>query len=179
MLFLDLDFADVARVLDDLGNVRLVSATNFASDTLSQVRESTVHPVLPENTDTITEWRKVGLNHAKGSVDGPEDEEDDEEVMRVPETLKVRTARSFGSGKSDCHQGKEHDVTAPSRTGGKIGQNEAHESQPVACGEPGEIIPVRNSVNPGEEDYGPGDQLMEGDVLVERYYVVERRTTRH
>ena len=78
MLFLDLNFADVARVLNDFGNVRLVSAPNFTSDTLSKVSEPTVHPVLPENTDTIAEWRKIGLDHAEGSVDRPKNKEDDE-----------------------------------------------------------------------------------------------------
>jgi hypothetical protein len=106
VLLLDLDFADIARVLDDLGNVRLVSATNFTSDALSQVRKSTVHPVLPKNTDSIAEWCEVGLNHAKGSVDGPEHEEDDEEVVRVPETLKICTSRAFCGCKGDRHQRK-------------------------------------------------------------------------
>jgi hypothetical protein len=101
VLLLDLDFADVARMLDDLGNVRLVSSANFACNALAEVSESTVHPVLPENTDAIAEGRKVGFDHAESSVDGPKDEEDDEEVVHVPKALKVCSSCLFRSRECD------------------------------------------------------------------------------
>jgi hypothetical protein len=69
VLLLDLNLTNVARVLDDLGDVRLVASSDLTRDTLSQVRESTVHPVLPEDTDTIAERCKIRLDHAKGSMD--------------------------------------------------------------------------------------------------------------
>lgn len=78
VLFLDLDLAHVAGMLNDLRNVRLVPSSHFTCDTLSQVRKSSIHPVLPEDTDAVTEWRKVWLDHAEGAVDGPEDEEHNE-----------------------------------------------------------------------------------------------------
>ena len=36
-----------------------------------------------------------------------------------------------------------------------------------------------NRVHPGEEYNGPSDELMEGDILVERNNVVQGRTTSH
>lgn len=69
VLFLDLDLTHVAGMLNDLGNVRLVSSPNLTRDTLSEVRESTIHPVLPEDTDTIAKGRKVWLDHAESTVD--------------------------------------------------------------------------------------------------------------
>lgn len=38
---------------------------------------------------------------------------------------------------------------------------------------------MRNCVEPGEEDDGPSDQLMECDVLIERNHVVQRRPPGH
>lgn len=104
MLLLDLDLAHITRMLNDLRDIRLVSPSYFTRNALSQVRESTIHPILPEDTDTVAKWRKVGFDHAESTMDGPEDEEHDEEVMRVPEALKVRPSRLFRSGERDRHQ---------------------------------------------------------------------------
>ena len=179
VLLLDLNLADIARVLNDLGDVRLVLSPNFTGDTLSQVGKSTVHPVLPKDTDTIAEGRKVWLNHAEGSVNGPEDEEDDEEMVHVPETFKVCTTSLFRSSQCDCHKRNQHDITTPTRSSSKVGEDEAHESKLVACRESGQIVPMCNRVHPGEEYNGPSDELMEGDILVERNNVVQGRTTSH
>lgn len=179
MLLLDLNLADVAGMLNDLGNVGLVSATNFTSDALAEVGKSTVHPVLPEHTDAVAKGRKVGLDHAEGAVNGPEDEEDDEQVVGVPEALKVRTPRLLRSCECDRHQSHEHDISTPARASREVGQDEAHESEVVTSSESGKVVPMRNGVDPGEEDDGPRDQLVESDVLVERNDIVERCSTSH
>ena len=36
-----------------------------------------------------------------------------------------------------------------------------------------------NGVDPGEEDDGPGNKFVKGDVLIERDYVVQWRATSH
>jgi hypothetical protein len=179
VLLLDLDLADVAGVVDDLGDVCLVASAHLTGNSLGQVCKSTVHPVLPEDTNTVAEGRKVGLNHAEGTVDGPEDEEYDEHVVRVPEALKVGTARLLGRREGNRHEREQHNVSTPSRAGGKVGEDESHEAQLVDGGKLGEVVPMGNGVDPGEEDNGPGDQLVEGDVLVEGDNVVQRRTTGH
>jgi len=78
VLLLDLNFADIAGMLNDFRYVCLVSSSNFAGNALAKVRESTIHPVLPEDTDSIAEGRKIGFDHTEGAVNGPKDEEDDE-----------------------------------------------------------------------------------------------------
>jgi hypothetical protein len=179
VLLLDLNLANVAGMLNDLGDVRLVASTDFTRNALTEVGESTVHPVLPENTNAIAEGRKIGLDHAEGTVNGPEDEEDDEEVMRVPEALKVSSACVLGGCECNCVQSDEHDISTPARSSRKVGQDEAHESKVVTGRESREVVPMGNGVEPGEEDDGPGDQLMEGDVLVEGNDIVQRCPTSH
>jgi hypothetical protein len=76
VLLLYLHLHNIAGMLNDLRNVRLVSSSDLAGDSLQQVDEASIHPVFPENTDSITEGCKIRLNHTEGSVDGPEDEED-------------------------------------------------------------------------------------------------------
>lgn len=90
-------------MLDNLGNVCLVSATDFTGSTLGKISEPTVHPVLPEDTDTVTEGREVRLDHAEGTVNGPEDEEYNEQVMSVPESFELSPSRLLGC--SDNHGG--------------------------------------------------------------------------
>jgi hypothetical protein len=179
VLLLDLDLANVAGMLNNLRDVRLVSSSNLAGDTLSQVRESTVHPVLPEDTNAVAERRKVGRDHAEGAVDRPEEEEDNEKVMGVPEALKVLPACLLRRCERNRHQSNQHNVAAPSRAGSKVGQDETHEPEVVRCGELGQVVPMCDCVNPGEEYDGPGDQLVESNVLVERDDVVQRRATSH
>jgi hypothetical protein len=179
VLLLDLNLANVAGMLNDLGDVRLVASTDLTRNTLTEVGESTVHPVLPENTNAIAEGCKVGLDHAEGSVDGPEDEEDDEEVMCVPEALEVGSSCILSSCKCDRIQSDEHHVSTPARTSSKVGENKAHESEVVAGREPCKVVPMGNCVEPGKEDDRPGNQLVEGDVLVEGNDIVQRCATSH
>jgi hypothetical protein len=179
VLLLDLHLTDIARMLNDLGDVRLVASTNLTRDTLAQIRKSSVHPVLPENTDTIAEGRKVRLDHAERTVDGPEQEEDGEEVVRVPEALELGSSLLLGC--SPCHgcERSQHDVASPSRACCEVGKKEADEAELVGLGKHPQISPMRNRVNPGEEEDGPPDQLVESNVLVERNDAVERCPSDH
>ena len=127
MLLLDLNFADVAWVLNDLGDVRLVASTNLTRDTLAQIRESSIHPVLPENTDTVAEGRKVRLDHAEGTVYGPEEEEDGEQVVRVPEALELGPSILLCGCPTHSRERSQHDVTCPSRAGCEVCEKESNE----------------------------------------------------
>jgi hypothetical protein len=179
VFFLDLDFANVTGVVDDLGDVGLVASAHFTRNALGKVGKSTIHPVLPEDTNAVAEGRKVGLDHAESAVNGPEHKKDDEHVMCVPETLEVRATRLLGSCNGNGHQREQHDVSTPTRSCGEVGEDETHESEFIECGEAGEVVPVSNSVDPGEEDDSPGDELVEGDVLVEWDDIIQWRTTGH
>lgn len=103
VLLLDLDLANIARVLNDFRDVRLVSSSNFTCNSFGQICETSIHPVFPEDTDSIAERRKVRLDHAEGAVDRPENEEDDEEMVCVPKALKVGSSWLFCSRKRDGH----------------------------------------------------------------------------
>lgn len=120
MLFHDLDFDDVGRVLNDLGDVGSVLSTDFTPGTFCEVAQSTGHPKLPENSNRGTEGSTVGLDHAERSVERPEEEEHHEQVVSVPETLEVGTTRSLQCGSSHCHQASQHDVSGPTRAGGEV-----------------------------------------------------------
>lgn len=120
MFFLDLHFHHIAWVLDDLGDIRLVSSSDLAGNPLSQIRKSSIHPVLPEDTDTVAERRKIGFDHAESTMDGPEYEEDDEKMMRVPESLELGSSRLFGCRHCHCREGNQHNVSGPSGAGCKI-----------------------------------------------------------
>jgi hypothetical protein len=152
VLLLDLDFAHIAGMLNDLGNVRLVPSTDLARDALSQVCESTIHPVLPEDTNAVAVWRKIGLDHAESAMDGPEDEEDNEEMVRVPEALKVCPSRLLCCCQRNRHQCEEHDVSTPAGACCKVGKNKAHEPEVVGGRESGKVVPMRDGVDPGKED---------------------------
>ena len=166
-------------MLDDLGHVRLVTPTNLTRCPLSKIGESTVHPVLPENTDAVAKRRKIRLDHTKGSVDGPENEEDDEQVVRVPESFELSSSRFLGCCPGHGGQGDQHDISTPSRPSSKVGDEESDEAELVDLGEYPQIPPMRNGVQPGEKDDGPPDQFVEGDVLVEGNDAVEWSPTGH
>lgn len=179
VLLLNLDLADVAGVVDDLGHVGLVSSTHLTRNAFGKVGKSAVHPILPEDTNAVAEGRKVRLDHAEGTVDGPEHEEDDEHVVGVPEALEVGAARLLSSSNGDGHQSKQHDIATPSGSGSKVGEDEAHKAKFVECSETGKVVPMSDSVNPGEEYDGPCDQLVECDVLVEGNDIVKGCATSH
>lgn len=110
MFLLDLQLNDIAGVLDNLGNVRLVSSTNLPHHSFQQVDESAPHPILIEDTRTEAEGRCICLDHTECTMDGPENEEHDEEVMGVPEPLKVDPLEPVHGCDDHRHKCSEHDV---------------------------------------------------------------------
>lgn len=182
MLLLDLDLADVAGMLDNFGDVSLVTSAHLTGDTLCKIDKSTVHPVLPKDTNSLspdrnTEWSNIGLNHAERSVGGPEYKENHEHVVRVPESLVVGSACLLHTGDDHARQGDEHNVTCPARSRHQVSEQEAVDTKVVLGRNLGKVIPVSDGVNPAEEENGPGDSNVEGDVLVELNDAVERRLT--
>lgn len=144
-------------------------------------------PTYPEDTNGVerAERRPVGLNHAEHTVELPVDEEDDEEVVRVPEPLEVGTATLLNSEPDHDSEGGGHDPSSRTRTSDEVGGNEGKELLPegyrvwIDHDELGKVDHVGDNVHDGEDDNGPGDSLVEGDVLVERNEGVERRPTEH
>lgn len=174
MLLLDLDLAHVAGMLDDLGHESLVPASNFSCDSLGQVEETTVHPVFPKHTGTGAEWRKVLRNHAEFTVDGPENKENDKEMVAVPEALEVGSSLLLNGSPHHPAEGDEHDISRPAGSGDEVSEDESHEAKLVLRGEASQVVPVGNGVAPGEEEDGPGGENVECDVLVCRFVSWQR-----
>lgn len=111
----------------------------------------------------------------------PVEEEDEEQVVRVPEALEVRATRLLPSVPGHDNERDGHDPASDTRTGGEVRDEEDDEAlagrggQRVDEGELGEVDHVRGNVDEGEETDAPADGLVERDVLVERNVVVERR----
>lgn len=184
VLLLYLDLADVAGVLDDLCDVGPVTATDFTGDALGEVAEAAVHPVLPENadgrgTDADAKGGDVGLDHAKGAVDGPEEEEDDEHVVGVPEALVVGTSRLLNRGDNHAHESNQHNISCPSRPRHKVGKQPTVNAEIMLDRHLSKVVPMGNSVNPGPENNRPGSNDMKADVLVELDDSVEGRLSKH
>lgn len=180
VFLLDLDLADVARMLDDLRDVGLVASSQLTSDPLRQVYVATPRPELPEDPDGAgadrnAEGGEVGLDHAEGTVDRPEKEENDEHVVRIPESLVVRSSRLLVRCHHHAAERDQHDIPRPTRARRQVGHQPSVETQVVLAGDQPEVDPMGDRVDPGEEEDRPSRRDVEGDVLVELYDSVQRR----
>lgn len=153
-------------MLNNFADEGLVSAPNLAKDTFQKIEESAIHPIGPEDPGSVTKGRDVRLDHAEGAVNGPENEENNEEMMQVPESLKIGTTWFFNRRCEDDHQRCEHDVARPAGPSCKIGSEKAFEALFILRGELSKIVPVSNGVDPGEEDNRESYQFVESDVLI-------------
>lgn len=110
----------------------------------------------------------------------PVDEEDDEQVVRVPEPLEVGAATLLNREPDHDSECGGHDPASGSGTGDEVGGDEREELLArrlrvrVDDRELGEVDHVRDDVDDGEDDDGPGDGLVERDVLVEGDERVQR-----
>ena len=109
----------------------------------------------------------------------PEDKEDYEQMVGIPESFEIGTSEPFHRSDRNKHQCNQHDISTPSRTGQEVSCEEAFKSQVVDRCKPCQVIPMRNSVHPGEEDDGPSDEFVEGNVLVEWNNAVQWRFADH
>lgn len=139
----------------------------------------------PKDTDGVeraVRWG-VGFNHAEHAVELPVDEENNKEMVGVPETLKVSPTPLLHRKPDHNPQGEPHDPPRDPRPGCEVGQQK--DNEPLLgriCRRNSEICKVKhvgNCVDDGPEDDGPGGGLVEGDVLVEGDDVVQGCPTQH
>ncbi len=126
--------------------------TYFSEYSLDQVHKPTIHPVLPEHARSRTEWCCICLDHAECSMNGPEDEEYDEQMMREPETLMVLPLESFQRSDQHGHQDREHDISRPPWAGSEIDKKKSFEALIALGSQLCKVVPVSNCMDPGEED---------------------------
>ena len=103
----------------------------------------------------------------------PADEEHDEQVVRVPEPLKVSTAALLHSIPDHDGQSSSHDPASGTGTSREVRCEECHDTLAgslrvrVSHSQLGEIDHVGGDVHDRADNDRPGGRLMEGDVLVE------------
>ncbi len=110
----------------------------------------------------------------------PVDEEDDEEVVRVPEPLEVGAATLLDGEPDHDTEGGRHDPASGTGAGDEVGSDKSEDT--LASGlrvrvddrKLGEVDHVGDNVDDREDDDRPSDRLVERDVLVERNDRVER-----
>ena len=204
LLLLDLQFHHIRGVLNNLVNVGPVTRADFPKDTLEDPNDTADEPVTlrafrivsshvhiaqervqthPEDTNRVVRAvrRPVRLDHAEHTVELPVDEEHDEEVVGVPEPLKVGAATLLDGKPNHDTERSSHDPAGNTGAGDEVCGEEGDDH--LASGlrvrvresELGEVHHVRGDVDERPEDDGPSGRLVECDVLVERNVVVERR----
>ena len=139
----------------------------------------------PEDTDGIVRAVRsaVGLNHAEHAVQLPVDEEDNKEVVGVPELLEVSTTAFLHGEPHHDAECDGHDPACGTRSGDEVGGDECHD--PLACRvgvgidhrQLGEVDHVCADVHCRPQYYRPCCGLVEGDILVEGNEAVKRRAT--
>ena len=77
----------------------------------------------PKDADGVVRaiGRPVGLDHAEHAVELPVDEEDEEQMVRVPEALKVRPTLLLRRKPDHGPQGEPHDPSSDSGAGCEVG----------------------------------------------------------
>ena len=107
----------------------------------------------------------------------PVDEEDNEQMVGVPEALEMSPTPLLHRKPDHDSEREPHDPSRDTRTSRKVGQQK--DDEPLLGrfsrldGEVCEVEHVRDSVNDRPEDDGPGGGLVEGDVLIEGNDVVQ------
>lgn len=168
VLFLDLNLDDIARMLDDFRNKSFMSSSHLSSNPLGQIKECSVHPVLPENSDSSTERSEVRLDHAESSVNRPKYEEYNEEVVSVPKSFEVRPSWLFHRRKYHGHQSKEHHISSPSWSRYEVCKKPSWETELVRCSQSCKVDPMSNRMDPAKKYDRPGGKFVERDIFVER-----------
>ena len=202
LLLLDLEFHDLGRVLNDLGDVRPVARSDFTKDAFINPDDTTNKPVAlviyslakrcvenefgayPEDTDRVegAVWRSVRFDHAEHAVKLPAYEEDDKEVVRVPEPLKVGATPLLHGKVYHGEQADGHDPPGYTWASRKVCCQESNDAlTSVGCGGIGHGQPVKvdhvgNDMNDCASDDGPGGCFVEGDALVKGNDVVQGRS---
>ena len=113
----------------------------------------------------------------------PHDEENDEQVMRIPEPLKVGTALLLPGEENHDNKSNGHNPTGPTGSSDDVGLDEDNDALTrVGCIRVERrkfciVDHVRCDMDKGKECNGPSYCLVEGNVLVEGDDVVQRCAT--
>lgn len=132
----------------------------------------------PEHSNIVIRAvrRTIGFDHTKHAMKLPVDEEDDEEVMRVPESFEMG-ATTFLHGKENHDtQTENHDPPSNARACSEVGKEEnddftAHLGGLCNC-KFSKVDHMSNYVNGGKCHHGPSSRLVESDCLIKGNEIV-------
>lgn len=178
LLFLDVEFHNVGRVLYDFGDVGPVPRAYFAQDALSNPDNSANEPVTPKHANVVERAVRgpVGLDHAPHAMELPADEKDDEQMVAVPEFLKVGTATLFHGKEYDQEKTSGHDPACDAWSRGEVGQSECADlsrGSRLHHSQSGKIDHMGHDVDHTECSDGPSRRLVEINVFLEGDDVVK------
>lgn len=134
-----------------------MSSPDLSHQPLEKIDSSTPNEVQVEGTITEIVWLGVRRNHTPDTVQCPEEEEDNKQMVRVPESFIVRPAGLLNGSKHHGHESNRDDPSCPGRAQKETNVKEAPETHATLGSQLGCIVQVGNRVNPCEEDNGPGD----------------------
>lgn len=142
------------------------------------MNERRTHPEDTDSVERTVRW-SVRFDHAEHAMQLPIDEKHNKQMVRVPKALKVRPTAFLHRIPHHHAQRKVHNPPGHTRARREVSRKERNDALPrrrragIRQREFGEVDHVRDDVHDGEEDDGPGDHFVEGDVLVEGDDVVE------
>lgn len=145
----------------------------------------TIEEAHPEDTNHVERavGRPIRLNHTEHAVELPVDEEDDEEMVGVPELFKVGTASLLHSVPDHDAQSGGHNPASKEGTTDKVGQDElfnhlAGRGTGNCEDQAREVDNVGQDVDKRANDDGPSSGFVQQEILVKRNDVVEWRAAK-
>jgi len=112
-------------MLNHLANIRFMGSTNFSQKAFDKIEHAADEPIFPKHANPGTKRCCIGLDHTKCAVKTPGEKEDEEEVVGIPEPLKVFPTGFFEGCKCHCHEDDKHDVASCSWAGTEVDEKEA------------------------------------------------------
>lgn len=101
VFFFNLNLHHVTWVFNNFADICLVISTYFSHSAFGEVNESTTQPKFPKSADSFAEWGSVWLNHTECTMEGPEEEKNQEKVMCVPKA-RLESKIHYTGGRSEC-----------------------------------------------------------------------------
>ncbi len=176
-MLLEMHLDHITRMLNYLRYGRAISPIPFPHDSFGQVCDCSAEPVLPKDTKSYTRRRPVCLDHAERAMNGPQNEEQNKEVMYGPKNLEIRSAEAFQRGHSNDIQQEEHKMARQTGSCSKVREEESFNPFAAVYSVHEEATTISTTVYIGEEYQGPGRKLVERDDAVEVNDIIEKPST--
>lgn len=139
-VFLDLYLDDPTLVQEQLTDVRALTGSDFTQDALHDIDDPARQPVPPEQADLspATERWAIWFDQTEHTVKLPANEKYDEEVVRCPEALEIRSTAPLVCVPDHSRQARRHNPSCNPGTGRQVDLEERDHARsrmrrPVHC----------------------------------------------